>query len=93
MSHTWEVRIELFDADDVEPDGVVTSAHAVLTTSSGTTVAGHGRARRNPADSPVREIGEELATARALREVADRLLTATSDDLSALEHAPVRLRG
>ncbi len=91
MSHTWDVTIQLFDADDIEPDGTVTTAHAVLTTSSGTSLEGHGRARRNPHDPSVREIGEELATARALRDLADRLLQATSDDIAEIEGHKVHL--
>jgi len=91
MSHTWNVLIHLFDAEDVAPDGRVTAAHAVLRTSAGTTLDGYGRARRNPQDPAVQEIGEELAAARALRDLADRLLSATSDDISAIEHGRIRL--
>jgi hypothetical protein len=92
MSHTWNVTIHLFDADDVDRDGTLTSAHAALRTSSGTTLDGYGRARRNPRDPEVREIGEELAAARALRDLADRLLQATSDDIAMVEHHEVHLR-
>jgi hypothetical protein len=92
VTHTWNVIINLFDTEDVNTDGVVTTAHAVLTTSSGTTLKGYGRARRSPGDNDVPEIGEELAAARALREVADRLLRATSDDISEIEHHEVHLR-
>ena len=93
MSHTWTVSIQLFDADDIEPGGVETTAHAVLTTSSGTTLEGQGVARRNPHDAAITEIGEELAAARALRVLADRLLEATSEDIAEIEHHPVDLRG
>ncbi|RPF21363.1 DUF1876 domain-containing protein [Myceligenerans xiligouense] len=92
MTHTWNVVVQLFDADDVETDGTETTAHAVLTTSSGTSLEGHGRARRNPDDPEVPEIGEELATARALRDLADRLLKATSADISEIEHHEIHLR-
>jgi hypothetical protein len=91
MTHTWNVAVHLFDADDIERDGTLTAAHAVLTTSHGTSLHGHGRARRNPDDPQVREIGEELAAARALRDLADRLLRATSDDIAEIEHQPVHL--
>ncbi|MFI6423918.1 dsRBD fold-containing protein [Promicromonospora sp. NPDC050880] len=91
MTHTWNVSIRLFDADDIERSGTRTAAHAVLTTSSGTTLEGHGRARRNPRDAQVAEIGEELAAARALRDLADRLLRATSDDIAQIEHHPVHV--
>lgn len=91
MTHTWKVAIHLFDADDVERSGTLTAARAVLTTSSGTSLEGHGKARRNPDDAQVAEIGEELAAARALRDLADRLLRATSDDIAQIEHHPVQV--
>ncbi|PFG40163.1 uncharacterized protein DUF1876 [Georgenia soli] len=91
MTHTWKIAIDLFSTGDVRSDGHMTTAHAVLRTSAGTRLEGYGRARRNPEDPEVPEIGEELAAARALRDLADRLLRATSDDLSAMEHERIRL--
>jgi hypothetical protein len=92
MTHTWKVTIQLFDADDPGGDGVVTAAHARLTTSSGTSLEGRGDARRSPRDAGVTEIGEELAASRALRDLADRLLSATEDDIAEIEHRDVQLR-
>jgi len=92
MTHTWKAEIQLFDADDPGADGVVTAAHALLTTSAGTQVEGRGYARRSPRDVAVTEIGEELAVSRALRDVADRLLSATEDDIAEIEHRDVQLR-
>jgi hypothetical protein len=40
----------------------------------------------------VPEIGEEVAVARALRHLADRLLATASDDISQIEHHEVHLR-
>lgn len=91
MTHTWKVAIDLFSTDDLQSEAHMTTAHAVLKTSAGTRLEGYGRARRNPEDPVVPEIGEELAAARALRDLADRLLRATSDDLSAIEHERIRL--
>ncbi|WP_421741617.1 dsRBD fold-containing protein [Cellulomonas sp.] len=91
MTRTWKVRIDLFETDDLRGDGDVTTAHAELTTSSGTRLQGRGRARRAPQDPDVPEIGDELAAARALRDLADRLLRATSEDISALEHEDVQI--
>ncbi|RPF26469.1 dsRBD fold-containing protein [Georgenia muralis] len=91
MAHTWKVQIDLFNAGEVRSDEPLTTAHATLTTSAGTTLNGYGRARRNPGDPDVPEVGEELAAARALRDLADRLLRASSDDISALEHHRVHL--
>jgi hypothetical protein len=90
MTHTWKVAVHLFDADDVDREGELTTAHAVLTTSAGTSLEGIGHARRNPRDLSVAEIGEELAAARALRDLANRLLSATSDDIGAIEHRTVQ---
>ena len=91
MTHTWNITVHLFDADDIMRDGTITTARAVLATQSGTLLVGHGRARPNPQDLAVPEIGDELATARALRDLADQLLRATSDDIAEIEHHPVRL--
>ncbi|MFH5824867.1 dsRBD fold-containing protein [Georgenia sp. AZ-5] len=91
MPRTWTVTIDLFDADEVRSDEPITTAHAVLTTATGGTLNGYGRARLNPDDENVPEIGEELAAARALRDLADRLLRTTSDDIAAREHRQVRL--
>ncbi len=91
MAQTWDVKIQLFTAEEASSDEPITTAHAVLTTPAGGTLDGYGRARRNPDDRDVPEIGEELAAARALRDLADRLLRATSDDLGAIEHHKVHL--
>ena len=95
MVHTWSVKIFLADAgaDDIRFADEITTAHAVLTTSSGTSLEGFGHSRRNPADASVPEIGEELAAARALRDLADRLLKATSDDIAQIEHHKVHVHG
>ncbi len=84
-NETWNIGIEVIISGD---NG---TAHAVLTKADGQRVEGYGRARRNPDDEPHPEVGQELATARALRDLADRLLKATSDDLSKIEHQRIRL--
>jgi hypothetical protein len=88
MVHTWRVTIHLFDGDD---ESRTTTAHAILTTTAGTSLLGTGRARRRPDDADVPEIGDELAAARALRALADQLLEATSGDISAVVHHPVHV--
>ncbi|MFH5824866.1 dsRBD fold-containing protein [Georgenia sp. AZ-5] len=85
VNETWNVTIDIVITGD---DG---TAHAALTKGSGEKLEGYGRARRNPDDEPHPEVGMELAAARALRDLADRLLKATSDDLSRFEHHRVRL--
>lgn len=91
MSHTtaWAVDIFLYEDDRH------TSARATLVSGTGTdrrrTLVGAGRAVRNPADADVPEIGEEVAVARALRDLAERLIETASADLTDLTHTDVRL--
>jgi hypothetical protein len=70
-----------------------TTADATLTLESGEQVRGHGTARRNPRDTDVPEIGDELATARALSELSHRLLEVASDTISRREQHVVHLTG
>ena len=50
-----------------------------------------GHARRNPVDPQVPKIGEEIAAARALSELAHRLLDEAAHGIEAWEHHPVNL--
>lgn len=51
-------------------------------------LVGTGLARLNPTDANVPEIGDELATARALSDLAHKLLDATVTDIEATTHKP-----
>jgi len=86
---TWSVDIQIFEGDDE------TSARATLISGRGSdrrrTVTGTGRAHRKPSDAPIGEIGAEIATARALRDLAARLLDVASDDIAAIEDKEVHL--
>jgi hypothetical protein len=86
---TWSVDIQIFEGDDD------TSAKATLISGQGSakrrTVTGAGRAHRKDGDLAVAEIGAEIATARALRDLADNLLNVASDDLTAVEEKDVHL--
>ncbi|HEX5205022.1 MAG TPA: dsRBD fold-containing protein, partial [Actinoplanes sp.] len=48
-------------------------------------------ARRRPTDTEVPEIGDELATARALADLAYKLLDVTVGDIEQFTHEPARL--
>lgn len=89
LTTTWSVDIQLFESDDD------TSARATLVSGRGPdrrrTVTGSGRAHRRDGDVPVAEIGAEIATARALRDLADKLLSVASEDISAIEQKEVHL--
>lgn len=86
---TWSVEIQLFEGDED------TSARATLISGQGSdrrrTVTGSGRAHRRDGDTPVAEIGAEIATARALRDLAAKLLDVASEDISAVERKEVHL--
>jgi hypothetical protein len=82
----WSVDLYLFEQD------AATMAHAVLRTDARTKLESRGETHRNPSDVDVPEIGEEVAAARALRRLADRLLGVASDDIEAIEGHEVNLR-
>lgn len=56
---------------------------------AGTTLVGIGLARVDPLDEPVAKIGDELAIARALTDLANQLFARTSTDIQASTHQPV----
>jgi hypothetical protein len=79
----WTVQIYLTE------DGDDTHARAVLTTRDSAEVAGAGRARRNPADPTVPEIGDELAASRALADLAEKLAVITQRDIREIAGLPL----
>lgn len=86
-SKKWIVEIFIDEHSDK------TRAEARLHNPDKTGLIGQGLARRNPRDSDVPEIGDELAAARALSELAHKLLDATAADIEELTHQPARLPG
>jgi Rv2632c-like/Domain of unknown function (DUF1918) len=82
---SWRVNIDLFESGDD------TSAHAVLVAESPQRIDARGQAHRNPADALVPEIGDEVAVARALQRLSDRLLELASADISGVQGRPSNL--
>ena len=74
-TRTWHVAVHISESDGS------TYADAVLTTDGGTELRHHGTARKNPSDRDVPEIGDELATSRALSGLAHDLLDAAVGDV------------
>lgn len=81
---SWPVEISLR-----EDDGK-TLAEAQLT-RGGAGMAGHGLARRNPDDQEVTQIGEDIAAARALSDLAHQLLSDAAGQIESITHQRAHL--
>jgi hypothetical protein len=86
MEETSEIELTFAE------DGDHTNALAWVVIR-GATFTGSGRARRNPVDVNLPMIGEELAAARALSDLAHRLVEAATEAISEREGQPVHLQG
>src|SRR5207302_10594711 len=75
-----------------EEDEDTTDAWATLRTQVGT-VTGHGTARRNPVDPRVPLVGEELAAAGAVVQLAEALREAAGEIITAHETTDAHLVG
>ncbi len=82
---TWHVDIYLGEHEGQ------THAEARLRPAEDVTLVGTGTARLNPSDRDVPEIGDELATARALSDLAHRLLHTAAEDIEAITNERARL--
>lgn len=83
-SNPWTMSLSIG-----ESDGETTAeAHLLMTDDH---LAGHGKARLNPADQAVEKIGAEIAVARALSDLAHRLLHAAATDVEGMTHKPAHL--
>ena len=68
-----------------------TRAEARLDLGDNAHLLGHGTARRNPSDPNVLEIGEKIAVARALSDVAHMLLGSATAQLEDITHQEAHL--
>lgn len=80
----WSVEVSLHEDDSR------TRAEAHLVGSEHD-LSGRGVARRNPRDNDIPEIGDELAAARALSELAHELLHSAAEDIEKSTSHPVTL--
>lgn len=71
----WHIDLEF------EEDSHRTRAAALVRLSDGTEVRAHGYASRHPSDEDQQRVGEEIAGARALNELAMKLLTKAHDEI------------
>ncbi len=79
---TWTVQVTLEEEEDD------TRADATLQLENKMEMRGRGFSRRNPHDESEPRIGEELATARALSDLAHQLLAVAAHDIEAKTHVP-----
>ncbi len=79
---TWGVTVYIYE------EGPDTHAHAVLHAESEPPLQARASAHRAEADEDIPEIGDELAVARALRRLADRLEQAADEDIVAVMGMP-----
>lgn len=84
---TWNVQLT------INEDGDDTHVDAVLDLENKTEVRGRGMSRRNPRDESEPRIGDELAAARALSDLAHQLLGLAASDIEARTHVPARTLG
>jgi hypothetical protein len=87
--HTKKWGVDVFID---EHDGT-THATARLHTLDTDRLVGIGQAKLNPADLDVPEIGDELAVARALADLSQRLLREAAGDIEAVLHQPAHPHG
>ncbi|MEU1198633.1 DUF1876 domain-containing protein [Streptomyces sp. NPDC005813] len=79
MAHTreWKVRLYLFEKEGT------TTARVVLDTGTNE-LTGHGVAHRNPSDTDVPEIGDELAAGRAFHDLGRQLVGVADLDIEGM---------
>jgi hypothetical protein len=85
--HTKTWHVEIF----ISEEGDTTHARAVLKTGEASELSASGLARRNPHDAGVAEIGDELASARALNHLAGHLLRVVREDIGESTGQPATL--
>jgi hypothetical protein len=84
----WTVEIAIEETSEGH-----TEAKALLVVEGDRRFGGWGRARRNPADPEMPRVGEELATARALSDLAHNLVDEAARTIEQHEGRPARVHG
>ncbi|MEU5388099.1 MULTISPECIES: DUF1876 domain-containing protein [Kitasatospora] len=72
----WHIEMEF------EEDGDRTKAAALVRLADGSELRGHGYSTRHHDDSPQLRVGEEVAGARALNDLAMQLLTKAHEEVA-----------
>lgn len=82
----WNIRVSIFESGDD------TSANVLLIADSPEQLSARGTAHRSPHDPTVPEIGDEVAVARALRHLADKLMETAETDVSEVTGEEAHIR-
>jgi hypothetical protein len=81
----WTISVDLEETTD----DTQATVHLVI---GDKTYGGWGRARRNPVDPSVPRVGEELAAARALSDLAHHLIDDVAGEIERFEGHPVSVK-
>ena len=81
----WSVSLSIDEVDGQ------THAEARLALPDGKELAARGGARRNPADREMTLVGEQIAAARALSDLAGKLLHAAAASIEGMTHERTHL--
>ena len=81
---SWPVEISLREEDAK----TLAKAHLAM---GGADLTGQGLARRNPDDQEIMQIGEEIAAARALSDLAHQLLSDAAERIGNSTHQAAHL--
>lgn len=87
MKKAWTVDVTIIEQDDQRR----TMAEAVLHTEQGSDLRGTGVAWRHPQDRDIPEVGDELAVARAMDDLAGKLRAVASSEIGEFTQEEVRI--
>lgn len=85
VSDGWSMTMSVQESDGE------TTATAQLSMAGEEHLAGRGKARLNPSDQGVDKIGAEIAMARALSDLAHKLLHSAAMDVEGMTHERAHL--
>jgi hypothetical protein len=85
MNERWSVSLYIAEIDSQ------THAEARLAMPGKDELVGRGEARRNPSDQEVALVGEQIAAARALSDLAGKLLGAAATGIEDMTHERAHL--
>ncbi|WP_274561268.1 DUF1876 domain-containing protein [Streptomyces spiramyceticus] len=78
----WHVDMEF------QEEGDKTRAAAMVRLTDGTEFRAHGNAQRHPSDPPQLRVGEEIAGARALMDLASQMLRKAHTEIDEVRGKP-----